>query len=381
MHGKYVIGLTGNIATGKSLVLRMLKELGAYTIDADELVHVLMRRGGPLYDRIVTEFGYNILDEEGQIDRRKLGNLVFADHQALSHLERITHPIVIQTAQQLIARAPANIVAVEAIKLIESGMADQYDAIWVVIADKDVQLSRLVSRRKLSEAQARQRIEAQPPQEEKIRCAQVVLDNSGDVLETWKAVQRHFAAVQRVVASEQEREPAVEAAVPIPPAPTLQVRRARRDDLEAMARLWARAMRVPIVPTAADMMERFFSKGYFVACAGQQMLGMVGLRTENLIACVDDCIVGSSELWPQVGQALLKVVEKEARHLSCEVILLFAHQDSKSDATETFEKNGYRKTSSSDLPRMWRQAAEEYISQGAILWVKKLLEQQIIRPI
>jgi len=384
MQGKYVIGLTGNIATGKSLVLRMLKELGAYTIDADDLVHVLMRRGGPLYDRIVAEFGREILDEDGQIDRRKLGNIVFADRQALAHLERITHPIVIQTAQELIARALANIVAVEAIKLIESGMADQYDAIWVVTANKEAQLSRLMSKRKLSEAQARLRIEAQPPQEEKVRRAQVVIDNSGDVLETWKAVQRHFAAVQRAAAAAQTSRPTAEAAAPSAPgmaAPAPQIRRARRADLEAMARLWAHAMRVPIVPTAADMMERFFSKGYFVACAGQQLLGMVGLRAENLIATVDDCIVYSAELWPEVGQALLEVVEREARHLSCEVILLFAHQDSKAEAIETFEKNGYRKTSTSDLPRMWRQAAEEYLSQGAILWVKKLLERQIMKPI
>jgi len=198
---KVVIGLTGNIATGKSLVLGMLRDLGATTIDADELVHHLMRRGGPLYDPIVAEFGRGILDGNGEIDRRKLGEIVFADPQALARLERITHPGVIQETRRRVADAPAGVVVVEAVKLIESGMAADCDAVWVVTSREDVQLDRLVSQRHLSRSQAMLRIRAQPPQEDRVRRAQVAIDNSGDVLETRKSVERHFAAVRRSVAA------------------------------------------------------------------------------------------------------------------------------------------------------------------------------------
>ena len=103
MSDKYVIGLTGNIATGKSLVLRMLKELGADTLDADDLVHILMRRGSDLYDNIVSEFGRYILDEDFEIDRGRLGNIVFCDPKALAHLESITHPTVRREVEKWIA--------------------------------------------------------------------------------------------------------------------------------------------------------------------------------------------------------------------------------------------------------------------------------------
>jgi len=198
---KVVVGLTGNIATGKSLVLGMLRELGATTIEADELAHRLMRRGQPLYDPIVAEFGHSILDGDGEIDRRKLGEIVFADPQALARLERITHPGVIQEARQLVADAPAGVVVVEAVKLLESGMAADCDAVWVVTSREEVQLERLMSQRHLSRPQAMLRIRAQPPQADKVRRAQVVIDNSGDVLETRKAVERQYAAVRRSLAA------------------------------------------------------------------------------------------------------------------------------------------------------------------------------------
>ena len=96
MADKKVIGLTGNIATGKSIVLRMLQELGATVIDADKLVHQLMKHGEPVYQAIVEEFGKYVLDGTGQINRKKLGQIVFADPEGLAKLERISHPAVRQ---------------------------------------------------------------------------------------------------------------------------------------------------------------------------------------------------------------------------------------------------------------------------------------------
>ncbi len=383
---KYVIGLTGGIATGKTLVLRMLKELGAYTIDADDLAHILMRRGGPLYQPIITEFGRYLLDENGEIDRSKLGEIVFAAPRALAHLEAITHPIIVAVARQLIAQAKADVVAIEAIKLVESGLAKECDAVWVVTAPVDVQLHRLMTKRRLSSSQALLRIEAQLPQEVWLARADVVIENSGDVMATWKAVQRHFAAIPRALPT-VELARATETTATLELAPTemvrqIQVRRARRSDLAEMAALIAHATRGERQLNESQIMERFFSKGYFLAYAGGQLLGMMGLHAENLIATLDDCIVRSATLWPTVGKALLGAIEEDARQLSCEVMLAFLRPEAGPMATILFENHGFTRQQATELPiKMWREAAELYSGDGSILMVKRLLEHQIMRPI
>src|SRR3972149_11109035 len=155
---KYLIGLTGNIAAGKSTVGQMLRELGAAVIDADALTHELQRKGTPTYAAIIAAFGESILAESGEIDRSALGAIVFASPDRLRTLEQIMHPAVAIESQYRILAAPENIVVYEAVKLIEAGRAAMCDAIWVVIAQPDVQLKRLMRDRHLSEADARQRL-------------------------------------------------------------------------------------------------------------------------------------------------------------------------------------------------------------------------------
>ena len=192
----YLIGLTGNIATGKSVVAHMLAELGAEVIDADALVHDLQRKGTPTYAAIVAEFGPGILRADGEIDRRALGAVVFADPTRLRALEAILHPAVLLESQRRISEAAANVVVYEAIKLIEAGRHTLCDAIWVVTAPRDVQIARLMRDRGLSEAEARQRIDAQPPPEEKLRYATVVIDNGGSLEATRAQVERAYAAIE-----------------------------------------------------------------------------------------------------------------------------------------------------------------------------------------
>jgi len=194
---KYLIGLTGNIATGKSTVAKMLRDLGATVIDADALVHELQRPGTPAYEAIVAAFGRGILNRAGEIDRPALGAIVFTDPARLRVLESILHPAVAIESQRRIEAAPTRVVVYEAIKLIEAGRAGMCDAIWVVTARPEVQLERLMRTRHLSEADARQRIDAQPPQAEKLQHATVVIDNSGDLDETWQHVRAAFEAIKR----------------------------------------------------------------------------------------------------------------------------------------------------------------------------------------
>src|SRR5512141_2921346 len=193
---KYLIGLTGNIATGKSTVARMLSDLGATVIDADALVHDLQRSGTPTYDAIVAAFGRSILDRAGEIDRKALGAIVFANSDRLRVLESILHPAVAIESQRRIAAASTHVVVYEAIKLIEAGRAEMCDALWVVTARSEVQLQRLMRDRHMSEDEARQCVEGQPPHSEKIKSATVVIDNSGTREDTRQQVAAAFRAIE-----------------------------------------------------------------------------------------------------------------------------------------------------------------------------------------
>jgi dephospho-CoA kinase len=194
---KYIIGLTGNIATGKSVVAGMLERLGAKAIDADALVHELMEKGTSVWQGVVQEFGQSILGHGGSINRKKLGGIVFADKAALRRLEAIVHPAVIARTKELIESSQHPVIVVEAIKLIEAGMDKACDALWVTTCSKEQQLARLVKQRGLTEEEARQRIEAQPPQEAKLALADVVIDNSSGLDETGRQVKREWDRISR----------------------------------------------------------------------------------------------------------------------------------------------------------------------------------------
>ena len=187
----WLVGLTGNIGTGKSTVGGMLAELGAEVIDADKVAHDVMRAGTSAHARIVESFGPTMLNREGEIDRVLLGRLVFADPEALARLEAIVHPATLEAINQRIGATSAGVVVVEAIKLIEVGMADACDSLWVTTCRPGQQVDRIMGERGLSRVEARRRVEAQPPQEEKIARADVVIDTSGTL--SWTRAQVHAA--------------------------------------------------------------------------------------------------------------------------------------------------------------------------------------------
>ena len=193
-HSKYLIGLTGNIACGKSTVLRQLRELGAFVIDADAMIHLILRKDGPAYWPVVSEFGPDIVGEDGEIDRRALGEIVFTDPERLKKLEEIEHPIVRRMIDNEIAEAPRPVVVLDAIKLIEAGWADKSDAVWVVTCRRDQQIKRLMSTRGYSRQEALTRINAQSPQADKVARADTVIDNSGTLKQTREQVEAAWNA-------------------------------------------------------------------------------------------------------------------------------------------------------------------------------------------
>ena len=192
MRRKHVIGLTGNIATGKSTVVRMLQDLGAEAIDGDALVHQLMGPGSPLAEQIREEFGEQTVNSDGSINRPELGKVVFSDPEKLKALEAITWPPVLEAKRQAIESPGPDVLILDAIKLWESGMADDCDEVWVVSSDREQQIARIVGRNKVDRAEAERRIDAQPPQSEKVARADVVIDNSGTLDETREQVLREW---------------------------------------------------------------------------------------------------------------------------------------------------------------------------------------------
>jgi dephospho-CoA kinase len=201
------VGLTGGIATGKTTVAAILRELGCHMLDADKIAHRMIEPGGAAYDGVVREFGRGILTSDGRVDRPKLGAIVFADPALLGRLNAIVHPPVLDAQDRELAaieRAePHAIAVVEAALLIEAGYTKKLDCLVVTWSTPAQQLARLTQHgagRGLTVEQARQRIAAQMPVEEKRSLADEVIDCSGSLEHTREQVIALLAKLQRMEA-------------------------------------------------------------------------------------------------------------------------------------------------------------------------------------
>jgi len=179
----YILGLTGNIASGKTTVGLLLLELGAAEyIDADTVVHELYLPGQPLVAGLAQEFGPDIVDAEGGVDRKALGDLVLGDPARLRRLEQIVHPRVFSALSGRMRDIPEEGVGVlDAVKLVESGYSQLCHAVWLVTCPPEVQLERLIRDRVLSREDAQARLDAQGDLAAKLAAATEIIDNSGDL--------------------------------------------------------------------------------------------------------------------------------------------------------------------------------------------------------
>ncbi len=174
-----VIGLTGNIGTGKTTVSGILAQLGAATIDADKLGHELFQPGSQAYQEVVAAFGESILNRNREIDRHKLGQLVFNDPAALARLNQMMHPKMYEITRGRIEQCRkqgVSVAVVEVILLIEAGWTSLVDQVWVTVAPEAVVVERVKAQRGLDEAQILARLRSQMPSDEKVKHADVVID-------------------------------------------------------------------------------------------------------------------------------------------------------------------------------------------------------------
>ena len=180
-----IIGLTGGTGSGKGFVSERLKARKAYVFDADAVAHEIIEKGRPAYKEIVDYFGNEILDEDGNIFRRKLGNIVFSDKDKLAFLNSCTHKYINMEIMRIIeeVKPQTNVysaIIIDAPLLAEAGLVDICDDIWVVYADSEVRVKRIMERDSISEEQARNRIASQRSWEEYKELGAVIIDNSSD---------------------------------------------------------------------------------------------------------------------------------------------------------------------------------------------------------
>ena len=193
---KLILGITGGIASGKTTVMKMLADAGLPTLCSDDLAHACIRRGTPAYRAILARFGSGILGGDRQIDRKKLGRIVFNDPLQRRQLERIVHPCVIRGLRQFIKRH-RGVMALDIPLLYEAGYEDLVNSVIVVYSTRTQQLKRLMRRSGMSRSEASRRVASQLPIEEKCRRANLVLDNSRTLESLRDQVQKLLKELKR----------------------------------------------------------------------------------------------------------------------------------------------------------------------------------------
>jgi dephospho-CoA kinase len=375
--GKFIIGLTGNIGTGKSVVRRMLEHLGAYGIDADALSRRAISKGAPGYKPVVELFGRWILDEQEDIDRKKLGTVVFNHPDALIQLEKIVHPLVKQATDYYIRTATQKVVVVEAIKLIETGMHTDYNCLWVTTTTPENQLARLMKDRKMSETDARQRMAAQSPQEQKIALADVVINNNGSFTETWQAVSSAWEKLFQK-GDTQPINPIGQKSTSKGEIKILRGKPRNSAEIAAMINM----LEKPALPlTADDIMAAFGEKAFFLLQINYQLAGVVGWQVENLVTRVSEVYLDPQVVAANVLPTLINEIEQASADLQSEASLVaFPDKFGKNDAM--WQKLGYLVCSQTSLDvSAWQEAAQELTKPGKTLYFKQLRQDRVLKPI
>jgi dephospho-CoA kinase len=376
--GKFVIGLTGNIATGKSVVRRMLEHLGAYGINADSLAHRVLSRGAPGYQPVVELFGKRILTPAGEIDRERLGKLVFNEPNALADLESIVHPFILQAIDILVKRAPQKVVAIEAIKLLETGMAAWCDSVWVTTISPELQLERLTKKRLLDPTDARARINAQSPQVDKIKASDIVINNAGSFEDTWTQV---MAGWKRIVTAEWEPPTAPVTPRPAPTPEEYTVEHGKPAFASEIAAMITRVAQDGYPRTREDIMEAFGEKALILLRRNGQITGVAGWQVENLVSRTTDLYLQQDVAFEKSLPLLIREIERSSKELQCEVSLIFT-PSGLDIPLDVWEKLGYKKQIPEKLDSYdWQQAAKESMPPGTTLYFRQLRNERVLRPI
>ncbi len=354
----------------------MLEHLGAYTIDADALSHRAMAKGAPGYQPVVEHFGKWILDQDGEVNRSKLGGLVFRDPSALAELEQIVHPLVRKAVDVLVRRAGQPVVVIEAIKLLEGDLRKGCDSIWVTYAPQVVQIERLTRKRNISREEALQRITAQAPQTGKIEAADVVIRNIGSYDDLWKQVSQAWKKNVLPTTGPLQPVPARETR-----AGEFNVSRGKPKDSESIAALLNHLGNGHRKLTAEDIMAQFGDKAYMLLLSGKKLVGIAGWQVENLVVRTTDLYLEPDIDAPRALEKLVHEIEHVSSDLQCEASLVFPVR-SLAAHEAVWKKLGYEGRVPEALGvQAWTDAAKESMPPNTVLLFKQLRRDRVLRPI
>jgi dephospho-CoA kinase len=436
---KLIIGLTGNIATGKSTVMRFAAEQGALTLDADKIVHQIMDSDPTIRRAIASKFGANIQRADGRINRAALGGIVFRDADALRSLEGIMHPAVRAKIEAIVEASETAVIMIEAIKLLEGPLADICDQIWVTDCQRIHQIDRLMICRGLDWETAVMRVNAQPSQEAKVARADVVIETDASMADTrsqfemaWErlpikaslpplpieaeappapAPQETPAAAKTIKEAKEGGEDkrgvpqrldaskAVELRKRLRPSQTavveptqpetsaepvaprdVTVRRARPSDIPSILLLIQRATEGRVKMKRAELLLALGERSYFLGQTGSEIKAVFGWSIENLVARIDQVYFHPMEAVTVVGPPILNDIQEAADNLICEALMAFLSHDTTDPIRQLFSDNGYSLTNKELLPRAWKVAAEESQPDNAYIMLKILRDSRITQP-
>ncbi|MBE7532760.1 MAG: dephospho-CoA kinase [Ardenticatenaceae bacterium] len=409
--GKVIIGLTGNIATGKSAVMGLARDEGALTIDADKIVHELMDRDAKLQEAIAAEFSSRVRRADGRIDRDLLGQIVFSDPDQLALLESIVHPAVRREVDKRILESDAGYVMIEAIKLLEGDMPNACHQIWVTRCDRQKQLERLRVCRGMETSVAANRIKSQGTQEEKVAFADVVIDTNGLMKETKEQFEMAWARLPALGQAEAKPrlnltpEPLkrpqanVEATAVSPESLTaesktanvsdltplemgdapedLQVRRARPNDIPSILLLIQQSSGGAIKMKRSDVLMALSERGYFIGQVGSEISTVVGWKIDSQVGRVEEIYIHPPEMIGVTGTAVIQEIQKSAYGHMCQIIVAFIPNSAPDDVRRLFLAHGYVPMERSEMANNWKEALEESQPEDSSYLVKVLLDTRL----
>lgn len=355
-----LIGLTGNIATGKSVVRRMLVNHGALGLDADVIAHRTLYPGGKAYQPVIDTFGADLLTPQNEISRAKLGKVVFANPDRLETLESLIHPVVTVDIEERVKRSILPVVVIEAIKLLETQLAGLCQSIWVSQASPAHQMERLLHARKMSEALARDRIVAQTPQTEKLKRADVVITTEGDFIQTWQQVQQ---ALNDTIQSED-------------PLPNLHINIAPKYELHPAGILPSNLLESFWTAYSKKGLDKLYELLAFkvvqVITDQKRIVAMLISEDWNFTSSLQVVIVGPDVQIPIAG--ILEAFEIAAVERQSELLILSDLVVAEWPANERADSFGYKHQAARDLSfPAWRQAIlRQNRSEEQPIWVKQI---------
>ncbi len=424
---RFIVGVTGNIATGKSAIMKLAAEEGALAIDADKLVHEIMDNDTDIQAAIAVAFGPEVRRPDGRINRRVLGEIVFNDADALRDLEGIVHPAVQETLAQRIDESSKPLIFIEAIKLLEGKLADSCQQIWVTRCSQQKQLERLRVCRGMDTGSAAARIKAQSSQEDKAALADVVIETDGNMSDTEAKFFEAWAKLPAVVnvpaPTSQSAEPKAPAKKkPTPPAGrsrltketarllnipkpksqlgkkakppkpaeppksepaddagALEVRRARPSDIPSILLLIQKATDGTVKMKRSELLMAFSERSYFIGQTGTEVSAIMGWNIDYQVARIDQMFIHPLSAATRTGTAIISEIEKSAGEHICELIVAFIANDAPDVMRQLFTTQGFKESDRESLPQTWRTAIEESQPEGTSLLIKVLRDDRLKR--